>query len=347
VIEGLRESLAALPRAPLVVGKTPIQHLRRLSASLNGVDVFVKRDDLTGLAFGGNKVRQMEFFLGDALKQNADVLVAGGSYAQSNHARVAAAAARAVGLDSVILQRPDQGPLGDQTTGNGLLTRLLAGETRQIEALASAPRGDRLRELEWRRRVFDDVATELRKRGRRPYVLHGSSTALGVMGYVAATLELADQRRELGVEFSKIFVTSLGATQAGLDLGAALIEAPYQVIGIGYQPQAEAAPNWIQTLMDEALDMLGVSTPPAREIVNDGRFGGPDYGIPSPEGIRAISTAARLEGLLLDPIYTSKGFAGLLQWILEGQVERGETVLFIHTGGLPALFARPNLVEGA
>jgi 1-aminocyclopropane-1-carboxylate deaminase/D-cysteine desulfhydrase-like pyridoxal-dependent ACC family enzyme len=323
-----------------VVGETPIQELRRLSASLNGVNIFVKRDDLTGLAFGGNKVRQMEFFLGEAVNHHADVLVAGGSYAQSNHARVAAAAARAAGLDSVILQRPTRGPLGAHTTGNGLLTRLLAGEVREMHELALAPRGDRLRELEGRRQAFSAVADEFRHAGRRPYVLYGSSAPLGVMGYLSATLELAEQLRNLDVEFSKIFVTSLGVTHAGLHLGAALARAPYQVIGIGYQPDSSGAQGWIQSLIDGALDVLGIEAPQMPEIINDGRFGGPKYGVPSAEGSRAMAMAAQAEGLLLDPIYTSKGFAGLLQWISEGRIGRGESVLFIHTGGLPALFAQ-------
>lgn len=342
----LERALAAVPRYALATTPTPIQELKRLGRHLGGPRIFVKRDDLTGLAFGGNKVRQMEFFVGEALVAGADVLIAGGSYAQSNHARVAAAAANAAGLRSVILLRPGSGELERDDTGNGLLTRLLAADLRKVPELALVDRNDRLGELEARRSAFEACADEYRARGHNPYVLLGSSSPIGVYGYLAATLELAQQVSDLDIEFSKVFVTSLGATQAGLALGASVTDGGYDVIGIAYQPNAGCADTWVGSLAAGAAGSLGLpSWPGGGTPVNDPRFGGPAYGVPSPEGLEALSLAMRLEGLALDPIYTSKGFAALLAWIEEGRIARDESVLFVHTGGLPSLFAYGDTVS--
>ena len=334
----LERRLDEIPRYPLLAATTPIHDLPRLSEAL-GVRILVKRDDLTGLAFGGNKVHQAEFFIGAALAAGADTLVAGGSFAQSNHARVCAAAATAAGLRSVILVRPGEGRTSDDTTGNARVTRLVADEVRVLAALAEVPRDDRLGEIARRRDVFESVAAELRTAGCHPYVLLGSSSALGVMGYVAASLELAAQCRALGLELSTVFATSLGATHAGLLLGASLLDAPYDVVGVGYQPTTdEIAASWVRRLMDDAAALLRVATVRA-DVVSDARHGGPEYGIASKASSEALDLAAHSDALLLDPVYTAKGFAGLLAWIREGRIAPGETVLFVHTGGLPALFA--------
>jgi len=336
--EELRRQLARLPHVPLATLPTPIHELPRLSAEL-GIRILVKRDDLTGLAFGGSKVRQAEFFLGEAMRAGADVIVAGGSYAQSNHARVCAAAARTVGLGSVILVRPGEGPTADTATGNALVTRLVADEVRVVEALDAVPRDDRLAEVEQRAGVFETVAAELRARGRTPYVLVGSSAPTGVMGYVAAALELHEQRRNLELDFSRLFVTSLGVTQAGLELGSRLLGEPYTVVGVAYQPTGGKGSEWVRRLIDGGAQLLGCDLEPGRDVVSDDGSAGCAYGSPTPESREASRIAVRSDGLLLDPVYTAKGFAALLRWIREGRVRRGETVLFLHTGGLPALFA--------
>jgi 1-aminocyclopropane-1-carboxylate deaminase/D-cysteine desulfhydrase-like pyridoxal-dependent ACC family enzyme len=334
----LHDRLAALPRVALATLPTPIHELPRLSGEL-GVHVFVKRDDLTGLAFGGNKVRQAEFFVGEAVAAGADVVVAGGSYAQSNHARVSAAGARAAGLGAIVLVRPGEGPIADRVTGNALVTRLVADEVRVVPALDDVPRGDRLAEVEQRAAVFESVAAELRAQGLRPYVLVGSSTPTGVMGYVAAALELREQRQALGLEFSKLFVTSLGVTQAGLELASRALGEPYDVVGIAYQPTAGRGAEWIGRLTAGGASLLGLDVPAGAEIVNDDGTAGPAYGVANDAARDALALAARSDALLLDPVYTAKGFAGLLRWIRDGRVRRGESVLFLHTGGLPGLFA--------
>jgi 1-aminocyclopropane-1-carboxylate deaminase/D-cysteine desulfhydrase-like pyridoxal-dependent ACC family enzyme len=310
------------------------------------VRVLVKRDDLTGLVFGGNKVRQAEFFVGEAIAAGADVVVAGGSYAQSNHARVCAAAARAAGLGSIVLVRPGYGRTADLSSGNALLTRLVADEVRIVDALRDVPRGDRLAEVEQRGAVFEHVAAELRDKGRSPHVLVGSSTPTGVMGYVAAALELREQRLALGLEFSKLFVTSLGVTQAGLELARRVLGEPYDVVGIAYQPTAGLGAEWVGRLMAGGAALLGLDVPLGSEIVNDDVVSGPAYGVSNNASREALAIAARADALLLDPVYTAKGFAGLLRWIRDARVGRGESVLFLHTGGLPALFAYGDELGG-
>lgn len=341
----LEERLRRLPRMRLATLPTPIHELPHLSREL-GVRVLVKRDDLTGLAFGGNKIRQLEFFMGEAIAEGANVVVAGGSFAQSNHARACAAAARAAGLGSIMLFRPSAGTPGVLTTGNALITSWLADEVRVVEALADVPRGDRLQEVERRARIFAEVADEVRDRGGRPYVLLGSSTPLGVMGYVAAAIELHEQCRSQGMRFSRLFVTSLGVTHGGLELGHRLLGDPYEVIGIAYQPTGGSAADWIRRLIDGATKLLDVENPVGEgDIISDDTVAGPEYGELNDSAAEALQYAARKDALLLDPVYSAKGFAGVLRWVREGRVQQGETVLFLHTGGLPAVFAYANQLQ--
>jgi L-cysteate sulfo-lyase len=336
----LRDRIRIVPRFRLIHAVTPIHELPQLSRLVNR-QVFVKRDDLTGLAYGGNKVRQAEFLIGDALEQGADTIVGGGGFIQSNHARVLAAAARAAGLDPVILVRPGRGSPALDMRGNALITRLLASRVEVIEALRAAPADQRLAEVDFRREIFEREADSLRLAGKAPYVVLGSSTPLGVMGYVDAAGEIDRQIRDLGLAISKIFVTSLGATHAGLELGARLIDAPYDVIGFAYQPckrvEAESA---VRDLAIGAASMLGLTPPKNLRILTDVDDAGTAYGVSTSRSRSALRIAAQSDALILDPTYTAKGFAGMLRWIAEGSIPEGEAVLFIHTGGTPGLFAR-------
>ena len=314
--------------------------MTRLSERL-GRRILVKRDDLTGLALGGNKVRQAEFFIGDALAQGADTLVAGGSYSHSNHARVLAAAARAAGLEPVILVRPDGLASRDDERGNALLTHLLASEVRLVDALRDAPDSDRRAEVEFRRQIFETEADRLREAGRTPYVVLGSSVALGVMGYVMAAMELHEQLRSLDIPPSKVFVTSLGATHAGLELGARLLGEQYEVVGIAYQPTERAhAEATIEALVAEGAGLLGLEVPAATRVRTDVQEAGDGYAMPTERSRNALRVAAASDALVLDPTYTAKGFAGLLRWVEEERVDDSETVVFLHTGGIPELFAQ-------
>ena len=338
----LRDQLALLPRFTLVSGKTPFQELTVLSDRLQR-RILVKRDDLTGLALGGNKVRQAEFFIGAARARGADCLLAGGSYPHSNHARVLAAAARVAGLEPVILFRPDGGAPRDDARGNALLTRLLASEVRFVDALRDAPDSDRRAEVEFRRQIFETEADRLREAGRTPYVVLGSSMALGVMGYVAAAIELHEQLRSLDISPTKVFVTSLGATHAGLELGARLLGEQYEVVGIAYQPTERAhAEATIEALVAEGARLLELEVPTATRIRTDVHEAGDGYAMPTVRSRNALRVAAASDALVLDPTYTAKGFAGLLRWVEEERVADGETVVFLHTGGIPELLAQSS-----
>ena len=335
----LEERLSRVPRFRLAHAETPLHELPGISSRV-GRRVFVKRDDLTGLAFGGNKVRQAEYFVGQARAEGADTILAGGSFAQSNHARVLAAAARAAGMHAVILVRPGGGPNGETETGNALVTRLLASELRVVDGLADAPADDRRAEVAFRRAVFEEEAERLRAAGRKPYAVLGSSTPLGALGYVSASLELHRQAARLGVSFSTVFLTSLGATHAGLELGARLVGDPHDIVGVGYQPATqEAAEATVRDLAGAAAELLG-ETPPALRVRSDVEEAGSAYGATTPQAQEALVVAARADALLLDPSYTAKGFASMLKHLERGDISGDEPVLFLHTGGLPALFAR-------
>jgi len=326
--------------------------MEQLSAALGGPRLFVKRDDLTGLAFGGNKVRQMEYFTGDASAKGANVLIGGGGYAQSNHARTCAAAARALGMKPVIVVRPQTdeiGLVGDEFTGNALLTHLLCDDVRVAPALQHATR-DRLAEVEARREIFEEIAQEYRARGDVPYVIAGTSTGLGVIGYVAAALELQEQLDRENVKPDYVVVTSLGVTQAGLELGARLLGLEWQVVGFAYMPAASSGATTVARLVREGATLLGTAMElDPRDIVNIDEWAGPSYGVPSRGSAKVIRTVARLEAIMLDPVYTAKGIFGLVTSIERGMFTSKHTLVFVHTGGQPALFtyAREAFESGA
>lgn len=333
---GVRDALARLPRVPLATLPTPLVEAPRLAAALNVRTLYLKRDDLTGLAMGGNKARQMEFFLGDARAAEADVLIAGGSFDQSNHARMAAAAARVAGLRSIIVIRPGGRHPGHQ--GNGLLTRLLADEWRVEPSLGEAPQ-DRIAEVAHRVATFERIADERRAAGERPYVLTGSSVPLGAMGYVQAGLELVQQLDDAGLGGATVVVASCGATQAGLEIVARNTGA-FRVHGFAYMPTTGAGPGWVADLAGGGARLLDLPTEVSRDsVINDEAAAGPAYGALSDGRREAIALALRHEAVFLDPVYSATGMAGLILALREGRVDPAAPLVFVHTGGLPALFA--------
>jgi L-cysteate sulfo-lyase len=318
----------AIPRVRLAHLPTPIEPLERLSAHLGGPQLFVKRDDLTGLATGGNKVRKLEFVLADALAQGIDTLVTCGA-AQSNQARQTAAAAARAGLSCVlILVRP---PVGEEPQGNWLLDKLFGAEIRWIADRAALTA------------AAEAAAEELHEQGRRPYVVpYGASSALGVLGYVSAMEEIAVQ----GTFDHVVLASSSGGTQAGLALGARLLSWPGRVLGISIDAMGGALCATVAELARAAAALLRSRSSPTRgDIeVNDGYLGA-GYGVVGDVEREAISLAARMEGLVLDPVYTGRAFGALVDLVRRRRFGKGERVLFLHTGGTPALFAYASRLE--
>jgi len=320
------------PRLPLALLPTPLVEAPRLSQALGGPRLFFKRDDLTGFGFGGNKVRKLEYYLADALAQEADVIVTGAG-PQSNHIRATAAAARAAGLDVVAVMH---GARPAESQGNLLLDELLGA------ALRFTNHPDRARVDT----LIEAVAAELRQAGRRPYVIpRGGASALGALGYVDFVRELAAQLRAAAVRPSALAlaVGSCG-TQAGLLAGAKIEQAPYRILGFTVsRPVAECVER-VRRFAVEAARLIGceITIGPEEVVVRDG-FIGPGYGIPTPEGVEAIRLVARSEGVFLDPTYTGKAMAGLIGEIRAGRIGKDETVVFLHTGGEPGLFAHPEI----
>ena len=320
-------AIAALPRFRLFDGPSPLHRLPRLSAVLGGgADVWIKREDLLPLAFGGNKLRNLEFLVGAALADGADVLVTSGRR-WSNHCRLTAAAGAVAGLPvHLVLTGPPISPPG----ANERLDRLLGAI---VHVAATDARADR-------EALVDEVLASLRAKGRRPYVVPiGGSGAIGAAGQVLGGLELAAQARALGMEPGAVVLPSAtGGTQAGILVGLRLGGVASRVIGIAVaSPPAELVPV-IAQLLRELRPLAGLGVDEA-EIDLDGEFRGPAYGVPTPAAAEAAELLARTEGILVDPIYTAKALAGLVAGIRSGQLT-GSSV-FWHAGGTPGLFEIP------
>jgi D-cysteine desulfhydrase family pyridoxal phosphate-dependent enzyme len=303
---------------PLAHGPTPLEPLDRLSDWLGGPRLFVKRDDQTGLALGGNKARKLEHLCAEALAEGCDTLVTGGG-PQSNHCRMTAAAANRLGLGCHLALA---GPT-DRPTGNLLLDHLLGA---QLHATAA-------REYYEIEAAIVAVADEVRAAGRRPYAIPvGGASVTGALGYVDAARELTGQLDE---PLDWIVVADgSGGTHAGLLAG---LDASTRILGVdvGTRPDLDQRVPELAAATAAALDR---PTPGGELHIDHTRFGA-GYGKPTPECLEAIRAAARLEGLILDPVYTGKAMAGLIGWIREGRFGERQSVLFWHTGGAPALFA--------
>lgn len=324
--------LGAQPRIRLTNLPTPLQEAPRLREALGGTarcpKILIKRDDLTGLALGGNKGRKLEFLVADALAQGATWLITAGA-AQSNHARMTAAAARLAGLNAaLVLSSQVEQP---EVQGNLLLDRLLGAEVRIVPADTDMDA------------AMVEVADELRAEGEQPYIIPvGGSNAVGTLGYVAATLEIVAQLFAQGEGPSRLYYASGSrGTQAGLVLGAKLYSAPYQVRGIAVSGGEEQKRRRALEIANEAAERLGVAVRVEEaDLLNDDSQIGEGYGIPTAGCLEAIHLLARQEAIFLDPVYSGKAMAGLIADIRSGVIAPTETVIFLHTGGTPALFAQ-------
>jgi D-cysteine desulfhydrase family pyridoxal phosphate-dependent enzyme len=331
--------LGTQPRFRLGNLPTPLEEAPRLRAALGGDGacprILIKRDDLTGLAFGGNKVRKLEFLVADALARQATTLITSGAI-QSNHARLTAAAARVAGLRSVlVLDTAEENPA---IQGNLLLDRLLGAETRFVPAGADMDA------------AMADVARELESAGERPYVITGGgSNAIGVLGYVAATLELLEQTVRMGIAPSRLYYANGSrGTQAGLALGAKVWWAPWTVQGIAVSGGEPEKIHRAVRIAGEAARLIGADVMlQPDDLINDNDYIGPGYGVLTEGCVEAIALTARTEGIFLDPVYSGKAMAGMIRHIRAGTIDPAETVVFLHTGGTPALFARADDLVGA
>jgi uncharacterized protein (TIGR02266 family) len=321
--------LSLIPRVRLGVFPTPLQRADRLTQLLGGPEIWFKRDDLTAFGLGGNKVRKLEFLAADALAQGCDALVTGAKSPQSNHVRLTMAVAAHLGLRGIAVVSGSQ---VKQATGNLLLTDILGGSILPADSVGMGNLDQ----------VIEGAVEELRMEGLRPYGIPvGGATWLGTTGYVLGSLELVDQLRRCDVSPAAV-ITAVGAcgTMAGLELGARWLQTGYRVLGISISRPREACQERVSELIVATSAHLGlpISVPPEQiRIVED--YIGPGYGASTPDGMAAIRLVARAEGLFLDPVYTGKAMAGLIDLIRRGVFKRGQQVVFVHTGGWPALFA--------
>ena len=310
-----------LPRVPLAHLPTNIEPLERISAQLGGPSIWIKRDDATGLAFGGNKTRKLEYLLADAESKGAKTVLTRGAV-QSNHCRQTAAAAARRGLDCILVLG---GVAPEKTTANLLLDRLLGAEIHWVEE------GDPETLLA---QQFEQAQEE----NRHPYLVpYGGSNPLGAAAYAAAMGEMIEQK----IEFDRIiFATSSGGTQAGMIVGADLYQFSGIIQGISVDKRAVELRAHIAPLAMETAEFLGhrLSIQPDEIVVEDGYLGD-GYAVMTNVEKEAINLFARQEGILLDPVYTGRAAGGMIDLIKQGAISPDERILFWHTGGTPALFA--------
>ncbi|ALX95609.1 D-cysteine desulfhydrase [Serratia fonticola] len=321
----LQQQLAQFPRLDLVGSATPLEKLSRLSDYL-GREIYIKRDDVTPMAMGGNKLRKLEFLAADAVRQGADTLVTAGAI-QSNHVRQTAAVAAKLGLQCVaLLENPiDTKAENYLSNGNRLLLDLFNVEVVMCDALHDP------------QMQLADLATRLEAQGFRPYVIPvGGSNALGSLGYVQCALEIAAQSH--GINFSSIVVASGSAgTHAGLAVGLQQLLPESELIGVTVSRKVIDQLPKVEQLQKAVACSLNIDELAPITLWDD--YFAPQYGMPNDEGMAAVKLLAQQEGVLLDPVYTGKAMAGLIDGISQKRFRDEGPILFVHTGGAPALFA--------
>ena len=323
----LRRHIAALPRHRIALLPTPLESVPRLAAAIGLDNLVLKRDDMTGLVMGGNKVRELDFLIGEALAKKCDTFIAGGGVGHSNHARQCSAAAIRAGLRPIMVLR--SGGFGAPATGNFLVTKALGAEIEWVDDDAGLDDRDAMAG------AMDRIAARETARGARPYVLHSSVHPLAAVAYVDCALELLDQ---LPHGPATIFVTSMGATLVGLRLAAAWLGLDWSLISVSWRPQQPGLRDRLASLARETAGRLGLVSPLGAQDFEIIEQGGPAYGVQSAASGEAFALALRSDAVLLDPVYTAKGMAGLIAAARSGRVPPGRPVAFVHTGGVPALF---------
>ncbi len=332
-------NLARIPRRRYTEGYTPIEKVPAFSKALGGPEIYIKRDDLLGLTSGGNKTRKLEFLVADAMEQEADTLITCGAV-QSNHCRLTLAAAVKEGLKCrLVLEERVAGSYNPEASGNNFLYRLLG-----VEKITVVPGGsDMMAEMQ-------KVAEELSAAGRKGYVIPGGgSTPIGATGYVSCAEEILTQLFEKGLKIDQVVCASGSTgTHAGLVTGLCGNNANMPVIGINVSRTKEDQEPMVYNLVQRTAEFLGVKTDiPRDSVLCFGDYVGPGYSLPTAAMAEAVRLLARTEGILLDPVYTGKAMAGLIDLVRKGYFKKEEKILFVHTGGSPALYAyMKDILEG-
>ena len=327
----LRSALDSLPRIQLAsIRPTPLEHLPRLSAELGGPQIYIKRDDLTGLAFGGNKTRMLEFALADAQAKGAQVIVFGAAV-QSNYCRQMAAACAKLGLELHLILRPVRAIDHEEVQGNHLLMRLLGAHVTVLDD------ADRPRQQE----IIAARVGQLRAEGHNVYRPREEDTVdLDGLAYAESALEVVEQTRAQGIDARWLYVCALDTTQAGLVLGLRQSQSQIQVRGISPFEEWDGRFEEMARIANQGAERAGLDIRlNSTDFDNDNSWVGERYGVPTPAGLDPIRIVARSEGILLDPVYTSKAMSALIDHIRTGKLSKSDgPVVFLHTGGYAALF---------
>jgi len=339
IVENPSMNLDAFPREPLLFGPSPVHPLDRLTAHLGGARMWAKRDDCnSGLAYGGNKTRKLEYLVADALAKGCDTLVSIGGV-QSNHTRQVAAVAARMGLGCVLVQESwvDWPDVVYDRVGNIQLSRIMGADVRLVEAGF----GIGFKES------WEQALADVKAAGGTPYAIPAGASdhELGGLGFARWAQELAEQERELGVFFDTVVVCSVtGSTQAGMIAGFAAQESERRVIGIDGSARPAETREQVARIARRTAELIELGRDLREdEIVLDDRYHAGTYGIPDEQTLEAIRTAGRLEGMITDPVYEGKSMAGMIDLVSRGEIEKSSNVLYAHLGGQPALSAYAGL----
>ena len=330
--------LSRFPRLHFAHLPTPLEPMERISRALGGPNIWIKRDDCTGLSSGGNKTRKLEFLMADAVERKADTIITQGA-TQSNHARQTTAIAAKLGMECHVLLE-DRTGYEDQAyvyNGNVLLDQLhgatISGRPADTDMNAA----------------MEELAQNLRDDGKTPYIIPGGgSNEIGALGYVNAAIELTTQANDRSLRIDHlVHATGSSGTQAGLVLGMEGMNTDIPVYGVGVRAPKQKQEEMVYSLAQRTAEYMGLSPDVVARgrVVANSDYVGDGYGLPTDAMVEAVKMMAQYEGILLDPVYSGKGFSGLIDLIRKGHFKQGENVVFLHTGGSISLFGYPNVFD--